>query len=104
MKNTRNFLQGKIVKQKKRFLIMRLIEWGKRMKILILGGTRFLGRAFVEEALNRGHEGTLFNRGTNKEVFPEVEQLIGDRNDDVSSLENRKWDMVIDTCGFSPHH
>ncbi len=74
------------------------------MKILILGGTRFLGRAFVEEALKRGHEVTLFNRGTNKEIFPEVEQLIGDRNNDVSSLENRKWDVVIDTCGFSPHH
>ncbi|HDR7256233.1 TPA: SDR family oxidoreductase [Bacillus pacificus] len=74
------------------------------MKILILGGTRFLGRAFVEEALNRGHEVTLFNRGTNKEIFPEVEQLIGDRNGDVSSLENRKWDVVVDTCGFSPHH
>ncbi|HEF1900791.1 SDR family oxidoreductase [Bacillus thuringiensis] len=74
------------------------------MKILILGGTRFLGRAVVEEALNRGHEVTLFNRGTNKEFFPEVEQLIGDRNGDVSSLENRKWDAVVDTCGFSPHH
>lgn len=74
------------------------------MKILILGGTRFLGRAFVEEALKRGHEVTLFNRGTNNEIFPEVEQLIGDRNNDVSSLENRKWDVVIDTCGFSPHH
>ncbi len=74
------------------------------MKILILGGTRFLGRAFVEEALNRGYEVTSFNRGTNKEIFPEVEQLIGDRNGDVSSLENRKWDVVVDTCGFSPHH
>ena len=71
------------------------------MKILILGGTRFLGRAFVEEALQRGHEVTLFNRGTNREIFLEVEQLIGDRNGDVSSLENRKWDVVIDTCGFS---
>ena len=79
-------------------------EWGRTMKILILGGTRFLGRAFVEEALNRGHEVTLFNRGTNKELFPEVEQLIGDRNGGVSSLENRKWDVVVDTCGFSPHH
>ncbi|WP_264446944.1 SDR family oxidoreductase [Bacillus cereus] len=74
------------------------------MKILILGGTRFLGRAFVDEALKRGHEVTLFNRGTNKEIFPEVEQLIGDRNGDVLSLENRKWDVVVDTCGFSPHH
>lgn len=74
------------------------------MKILILGGTRFLGRAFVEETLQRGHEVTLFNRGTNQEIFLEVEQLIGDRNGDVSSLENRKWDVVVDTCGFSPHH
>ncbi|MCG7344126.1 SDR family oxidoreductase [Sporosarcina sp. ACRSL] len=73
------------------------------MKVLILGGTRFLGRALVEEALKREHEVTLFNRGTNPEVFPEVEQLTGDRNGDVSQLENRKWDVVIDTCGISPH-
>lgn len=59
------------------------------MKILILGGTRFLGRAFVDEALQRGHEITLFNRGTNKEIFSNVEQLTGDRNNDVSSLKNR---------------
>ncbi len=57
------------------------------MKILILGGTRFLGRAFVDEALQRGHEITLFNRGTNKEIFSNVEQLTGDRNNDVSSLK-----------------
>ncbi|MGP4081128.1 SDR family oxidoreductase [Pseudalkalibacillus sp. R45] len=73
------------------------------MKVLILGGTRFLGKALVEEALKRGHEITLFNRGTNKEAFPEVEQLIGNRDSDVSILKNRKWDVVIDTCGFSPH-
>lgn len=73
------------------------------MKVLILGGTRFLGRALVEEALKRGHEVTMFNRGTNPEVFPGVEQLIGDRNGDVSQLENRKWDVAIDTCGISPH-
>ncbi|OZI10284.1 NAD-dependent dehydratase [Bacillaceae bacterium SAS-127] len=73
------------------------------MKVLILGGTRFLGRAFVEEALKRGHEITLFNRGTNKEAFPEVEQLTGDRDGDISQLENRSWDIVMDTCGFSPH-
>jgi 2'-hydroxyisoflavone reductase len=73
------------------------------MKVLILGGTRFLGRALVEEALKRGHEITLFNRGTNNETFPEVEQLIGNRDSDVSLLENRKWDVVIDTCGFAPH-
>lgn len=73
------------------------------MKVLILGGTRFLGKALVKEALKRGHEITLFNRGTNKEVFPEVEQLTGDRDGDVSLLENRKWDVVIDTCGLAPH-
>ncbi|WP_010095608.1 SDR family oxidoreductase [Ornithinibacillus scapharcae] len=73
------------------------------MKVLILGGTRFLGKAFVEEGLKRGHEITLFNRGTNKEAFPDVEQLIGDRDGDVSQLENKKWDVVMDTCGFAPH-
>lgn len=73
------------------------------MKVLILGGTRFLGRSLVEEALKRGHEVTLFNRGTNKEIFPEVEQLIGNRDSDVSLLKNRKWDVVMDTCGFAPH-
>lgn len=63
----------------------------------------FLGRAFVEEALKRGNEITLFNRGTNKEAFPEVEQLTGDRDGDISQFENRKWDIVMDTCGFAPH-
>jgi 2'-hydroxyisoflavone reductase len=73
------------------------------MKVLILGGTRFLGKALAEEGLKRGHDLTLFNRGNNKEAFSEVEQLIGDRDGDVSQLKNRKWDAVIDTCGFAPH-
>jgi 2'-hydroxyisoflavone reductase len=73
------------------------------MKVLIIGGTRFLGRALTDEALKRGHDVTLFNRGNNQEVFPEVEQLIGDRDKDVTVLENRKWDVVMDTCGFAPH-
>ncbi|KKI93573.1 NAD-dependent dehydratase [Bacillus sp. SA1-12] len=73
------------------------------MKVLILGGTRFLGRALVEEALKRGHDVTLFNRGNNKNTFPEVEQLTGNRDGDVSLLANRKWDAVMDTCGFAPH-
>lgn len=73
------------------------------MKVLILGGTRFLGKALVEEALKRGHQITLFNRGTNKETFLEVEQLIGNRDNDVTQLENRKWEVVMDTCGFAPH-
>ena len=50
------------------------------MRILVLGGTRFVGRAFVEEALAAGHEVTLFNRGeTNPELFPDVEKVRGDR-------------------------
>jgi 2'-hydroxyisoflavone reductase len=73
------------------------------MKVLILGGTRFLGKALTEEALKRGHEITLFNRGTNNGAFSGVEQLIGNRDSDVSQLKNRKWDVVMDTCGFAPH-
>ena len=50
------------------------------MKLLVLGGTKFLGRATVEAALQRGHDVTLFNRGrTNPELFPEAEKLLGDR-------------------------
>lgn len=74
------------------------------MKLLMLGGTKFLGRATVEEALARGHEVTLFNRGeTNPELFPEVEKLRGDREDDLSALEGRAWDTVVDPSGFVPH-
>ncbi|MDN5710006.1 MAG: SDR family oxidoreductase [Planococcus sp. (in: firmicutes)] len=73
------------------------------MKILILGGTRFLGRFLTESALKQGHEVTLFNRGKeNPELFPEVEKLIGDRGSDLSALEEGEWDAVIDTCGFVP--
>jgi 2'-hydroxyisoflavone reductase len=74
------------------------------MKVLILGGTRFLGKALVEEGLKRGHEMTLFNRGNHNFELPEVEQLVGDRDGDVSQLENKKFDLVMDTCGFTPHH
>ncbi|WP_053363544.1 NAD-dependent epimerase/dehydratase family protein [Bacillus sp. FJAT-27251] len=74
------------------------------MRILILGGTRFLGKALVEEGLKRGHDITLFNRGNHRITVPEVKQLIGDRDGDVSQLENQKFDLVMDTCGFAPHH
>jgi 2'-hydroxyisoflavone reductase len=73
------------------------------MKLLLLGGSKFLGRAAVEEALRRGHEVTLFNRGrTNPELFPEAEHLHGDRDGDLSVLEGRTWDAVIDPSGFVP--
>ena len=74
------------------------------MKLLMLGGTKFLGRATVEEALARGHEVTLFNRGkTSPELFLEVERLRGDRAGDLSALEGRTWDTVVDPSGFVPH-
>jgi 2'-hydroxyisoflavone reductase len=73
------------------------------MKLLIIGGTVFLGRHVVQAALDHGHEVTLFNRGRNNEnVFPQVEKLIGDRDGNLDALKGRKWDAVIDTCGYVP--
>lgn len=73
------------------------------MKVLILGGTKFVGRTLAESALAAGHDLTLFNRGnTNADLFPDVEKLQGDRDNDLSALEGRKWDVVIDTCGYIP--
>lgn len=73
------------------------------MDIFIIGGTRFLGRHIVEAALAAGHRLTLFNRGyTNPHFFPSVEKLHGDRVTDLSILQNRHWDAVIDVCGFLP--
>jgi 2'-hydroxyisoflavone reductase len=73
------------------------------MEILVIGGTVFLGRALVEAALEKDHRVTLFNRGkSNPECFPEVEKLLGDREIDLSILEGRSWDVVVDTCGYVP--
>ncbi len=73
------------------------------MKLLILGGTIFVGRHLVEAALARGHTLTLFNRGQHgPELFPEVEKLRGDRKADLSALNGRSFDAVIDTCGYVP--
>jgi 2'-hydroxyisoflavone reductase len=73
------------------------------MKLLVLGGTKFLGRATVEAALHRSHDVTLFNRGrTNPELFPEAERLLGDRATDLSALSGRTWDAVVDTSAYVP--
>ncbi|MBI9045249.1 MAG: NAD-dependent epimerase/dehydratase family protein [Anaerolineaceae bacterium] len=73
------------------------------MKLLIIGGTRFLGRALVDSALAREHQITLFNRGqSNPDLFNDLETIIGDRETDLSKLGSRKWDAVIDTCGYLP--
>lgn len=75
------------------------------LNLLMLGGTRFLGPATVNYALERGHKVTLFNRGrTNTHLFPDLEKLKGDRNDDLESLRGRSWDAVIDTSGYIPRH
>lgn len=73
------------------------------MKLLILGGTRFLGRGLVDAALRRGHEITLFNRGqSGPDLYPALENLRGDRDGGLDALRGRRWDAVIDTCGYVP--
>lgn len=74
------------------------------MKILILGGTKFLGRYLTVAALKNNHEVTLFNRGTkySEESFPETEQIHGDRNSDLENLGDKTFDAVIDTSGYLP--
>lgn len=76
----------------------------KKKHILILGGTSFLGIHQVKYALDRGHEVSIFTRGKTvpalyPELFEKVEHLIGDRKDDLTALENRHWDAVIDNSG-----
>lgn len=66
------------------------------MKILVLGGTKFVGRSFVETALYRGHSITIFNRGLSP-ALPGCERLIGDRTSNVASIQGRCWDVVFDT-------
>jgi 2'-hydroxyisoflavone reductase len=73
------------------------------MKILAVGGTRFFGRAFVEEAARRGHEVSVFHRGESEpQDLPDVEHLHGDRKDGLELLARRTWDAVMDTCAFVP--
>jgi nucleoside-diphosphate-sugar epimerase len=71
------------------------------MDLLVLGGTVFVGRAVVSEALARGHDVTVFHRGQHGEdTDPRVEHLHGDRTKDLAVLDGRRWDAVVDTCGF----
>lgn len=73
------------------------------MRILVVGGSSFVGRHITERALNEGHTVTLFNRGqTSPELFPGVERIHGDRNLDLSGLIARRWDATIDVCAYVP--
>jgi len=83
-----------------------LPTWGRKirpLKLLILGGTRFIGLHITALALQRGHTVTFFNRGkTHADRFPEIERIKGDRNGDIDGLKNRQWDAVIDNSGYVP--
>ncbi len=74
------------------------------MRILVIGGKKFAGYAIVREALARGHEVTLFNRGlTYPELWPELPCVTGDRLHDLHKLDGMEFDAVIDPCCYFPH-
>ena len=73
------------------------------MNLLILGGGLFLGRSTLDAALAGGHRVSVFNRGRARTDWPAgVEVLHGDRAGDLTALDGRRWDAVIDTCGYVP--
>ena len=73
------------------------------MRLLVLGGTRFVGRGIVDAALDAGHEVTLFHRGrTGPDAFPELEHLQGDRDGGLESLAGGDWDACVDVSGYVP--
>jgi 2'-hydroxyisoflavone reductase len=76
---------------------------GGWVKLLVIGGTRFAGRAFVELAVQHGHDVTVFHRSVSEpEDFPSVEHLHGDRDRQLGVLRGRSWDAVLDTCAYVP--
>jgi 2'-hydroxyisoflavone reductase len=74
------------------------------MKVLIIGGTKFVGRAIIDVFLAKGYSITMFNRGkTNPDLYKSKVTLIkGDREKDIEKLGEQNWDVVIDTCGYLP--
>jgi 2'-hydroxyisoflavone reductase len=85
---------------------------GKPLKILILGGTQFIGPALVELARKRGHSITVFNRGITEKrkghLGDDIERLVGDRDpskgEGIKALQDKKWDVCIDDSGYFPRH
>jgi 2'-hydroxyisoflavone reductase len=74
----------------------------KPLRVLILGGTGFIGPHFVEVLRDAGHRLTLLNRGKrNPKLFPDVEALRGDRNGQMDAIKGRDWDVVIDNSGYT---
>lgn len=73
------------------------------MDLLVIGGTQFVGRAIVEEAVALGYDVTVFHRGQSEpEDLPTVHHLHGDRDGDLSILSGRIWDEVVDVCAYVP--
>jgi 2'-hydroxyisoflavone reductase len=73
------------------------------MRILMIGGTAFVGRHMAAAAVGAGHDVTLFHRGkTGSELFPQATHLLGDRDDDLSALADGSWDATIDLCAYFP--
>jgi 2'-hydroxyisoflavone reductase len=104
----RRFLQSTVLATTTAGLFPRVYASASPKRILVLGGTLFLGPAIVERALEAGHQVTLFNRGkTNPQLFPQLEKLRGDResmsSDALSALSGqRRWDAVIDVWPSEP--
>jgi len=76
------------------------------MRMLVLGGTSFVGRAIVADAVREGCDVTLFGRGkTGADLFARVSRLIGDRDTgDYAALRDGSWDAVVDVSGYKPRH
>lgn len=73
------------------------------MDLLVIGGTSFVGRHLVDNAMEKGHKVTLFNRGkSNPQLFPELPRITGDRRKDAAKLSGNHWDAVIDTSAYTP--
>ena len=74
------------------------------MRVLVIGGTHFVGRHAVEQVVARGHEVTVFHRGTSEpsDGYPDVEHVHGDRDGGLEPLRGRTWDWVVDVCGYVP--
>jgi 2'-hydroxyisoflavone reductase len=73
------------------------------MRILIIGGTAFVGRHIAQAAVDAGHDVTLFHRGvTGSDLFPQATHLAGNRNEDLSALAQGRWDATIDMCAYFP--
>jgi len=73
------------------------------MRVLIIGGTAFVGRHIAQAAIDAGHEVSLFHRGqTGASLFPQATHLHGDRDEDLSALARSRWDATIDVCAYFP--